>query len=147
MSDDEGTLQLTDRSSNRVRVTLDERGAGQGAGDVRLRVQVRSIGFEGDSDGVWIAGPVITRFVDALTAVERDRRGSATLTSMSPEDFSLEIRIVDSAGHVSASGFLGSCQAYPRVVTARIGFDLEIEPDRLPDLVRGARRLLIQSPG
>jgi hypothetical protein len=54
LSNDQDHLELTDRSGNSVRITVAERGAGQAKGDARLRVQVRSIGFEGTYDGVWM---------------------------------------------------------------------------------------------
>jgi hypothetical protein len=147
MGDAENSLEIGGRSGGRLSITLAERGVGQGSGDVRLRVQVSSIGFKGDYDGVWIMASVIASFIDELMILERDRRGTATLTSMSPGDFSLQLRTVDSSGHTTASGFLGRCYAYPRAVEARVGFDIEVEPDRLPHLLREARRLLISSPG
>ena len=106
MSDAERGFEIADSGNGRVTITLLERGVGQGAGDVRLRVRVTSIGFAGEYDGVWIEVRTATTFIDQLAALERDRRGSATLTSMSPDDFSLQVRIVDSAAHAAASGFL-----------------------------------------
>lgn len=148
MSDAEHGLEIADVWNGRVSIALVERGAGQSTGDVRLRVRVSSIGFEGEYDEVWIEARIATAFIDQLTALERDRRGSATMTSMSPGDFSLQVRIVDSAGHATASGFLGRCCTYYRgPVEARVGFDLDLEPDRLPYLLREAHRLLVGDPG
>jgi hypothetical protein len=148
MSDAERGLEIADSLNGRVNITFLERGVGQSAGDVRLRVRVLSIGFAGEYDGVWIEAQNTTEFIDQLAALERDRRGSATLTSMSPGDFSLQVRIVDSAGHAAASGFLGRWFRNQRgPVEARVGFDLNLEPDRLPYLLREAQRVLVGGPG
>jgi hypothetical protein len=144
MDSEELGLEIADGSNERVTITLVERGTGQATGDVRLRVAVASIGFEGESDSVWIEGQVAAAFLDRLAAVDRKRRGSATLTSMSPVDFSLQIKITDSAGHAVASGFLArSCGS----VEARLGFEFGLEPDRLPHVLRDARRILIEHSG
>ena len=148
MNDAERGFEIADSVNGRVTITLLERGVGQGAGDVRLRVRVTSIGFTGEYDGVWIEVQSAIAFIDQLAALERDRRGSATLTSMSPGDFSLQVRIVDSAGHAAASGFLGRWFPNERgPVEARVGFDLNVEPDRLPYLLREAQRVLVGDPG
>jgi hypothetical protein len=148
MSNAEHGLEIEDVWNGRVSIALVERGVGQSTGDVRLRVRVRSIGFEGEYDGVWIEAPIAIAFIEQLAALERDRRGSASMTSMSPGDFSLQVRIVDSAGHATVSGFLGRCCSYYRgLVEARVGFDLDLEPDRLPYLLREAHRLLLGDSG
>ena len=114
---------------------------------------ISTVAVAGDRRGQGIGRELVKRLMDVdhpaneLMILERDRRGTATLTSMSPGDFSLQLRTVDSSGHTTASGFLGRCYAYPRAVEARVGFDIEVEPDRLPHLLREARRLLILSSG
>ena len=115
-------------------------------GDIRLRVRVSSIGFRGDYEKVWFRSDDFDRFMNELRAVERDRVGEATLSSMSPYDLTLRIRIRDSAGHVSVDGYLGrvSYGATGDTVEARIGYSIDLDPtllttvhDELRDLVAG----------
>jgi hypothetical protein len=122
-------------------------GVGQAAGDLRLRVQVSSIGFEGEYDGVWIEAGSVRKFIEELVALERNCSGSAGMESMSPGDLSFQLRIVDAAGHASAAESLGRRRLNPRgTVEARIGFDINVEPDRLPEILRNARHLLLEYP-
>jgi hypothetical protein len=102
-------------------------------GDIRLRVRVSSIGFRGDYEHVWIRAEEFARFIKELDAVERDRTGMATLSSMSPNDLELRIRIRDSAGHLSVEGYLGrfSYGVTGVPVEARIGYSIDLDPGLL----------------
>jgi hypothetical protein len=105
----------------------------QDRGDIRLRVRVSSIGFRGDYEHVWIRAEEFERFIKQLDAVERNRAGTATLSSMSPNDLELRIRIRDSAGHVSVEGYLGrfSYGVAGVPVEARIGYSIDLDPGLL----------------
>jgi hypothetical protein len=130
--------------SDRLTLTLLERGVGQGEGDSRLRVHAQSVGFEGNtfsgSAGVWVARSNARTFISGLAGLEETRRGTATLASMSPDQFLLEVSVIDSAGHVSARGFLR--RHAPGHRGGQIDFNLAIAPDTLPGLLGEARELL-----
>jgi hypothetical protein len=140
-------LEIEDRG-DRLTLTLLERGVGQGEGDTRLRVSAQSVGFEGNafsgSASVWIDRSRAETFISALAALEDARRGNATLESMSPEQFLLEISVIDSAGHVTARGFLR--RHAPGHRGGQIDFNVAVSPDTLPQLLSRARGLFV-GPG
>jgi hypothetical protein len=140
-------LEIED-GGDRLTLTLLERQVGQRAGDTRVRVNARCVGFEGNtftgSAGVWIDLSDAQTFIAALAALEEARRGSATLKSMSPEQFVLEISVTDSAGHVAAHGFLR--RHAPGHRGGQIDFNLAVYPDALPRMLSRARELLL-GPG
>ena len=112
----------------------------QDRGDIRLRVRVSSIGFRGDYEHVWIRAEEFERFIKELDALERDRAGTAPLSSMSPNDLELRIRIRDSAGHVSVEGYLGRfVTGVP--VEARIGYSIDLDPGLLAGVLEEFRGL------
>lgn len=63
-----------------------------------LSVWVDDGGFSG-SVRIWVGADEWNAFVGQLEECERLRRGSATLQSMSPDEFSLRIESGDSLGH------------------------------------------------
>ena len=84
MGTDEAQLEFADPVNGRVRTNVAERGAGQAAGSLQLHVGVRSIGFEGEYDGVWIEAGAARKFVEELATLGRTRTGTARMESMSP---------------------------------------------------------------
>src|SRR5687767_14406625 len=56
--------------------------------------------FRGRYDQVWVERSMFDRFLVDLAALERTRRGDASLEGMSPGDFFLHLRTIDSIGHV-----------------------------------------------
>ena len=137
-------LKIED-GSDRLTLVLLERGVDQGEGDTRLRVKAESVGFDGNAFScdvsVWIDRSAAQGFISALAALEEARRGSARLTSMSPDQFLLEVSVVDSVGHVVARGF--ARRHAPGHRGGQIDFNLSVYPDTLPYLLRGARELLL----
>src|SRR5690348_11668914 len=79
---------------------------GQNEGDLRLRVSVRSDDFQGHYDHVWIAQPDWLSFTDSLRRLEQDRTGHASVQAMSPDEFELNLQIINRAGHLNAHGYL-----------------------------------------
>ena len=70
------------------------------AGDVNVSVSLALQAFSGSYDGVWIGLTEMERFITELETLDEKRNGSAKISSMSPEEFSLEIRSSDSLGHI-----------------------------------------------
>ena len=60
-------------------------------GDLRLRVNVQSDGFAGQSSSAWIDRNEFERFLDQLRKLDTKRQGCAELVALSPEDFKLRI--------------------------------------------------------
>jgi hypothetical protein len=113
------------------RVEVDEVG-------LRLFVEVRQGGFAGRSH-VWIEIRAWQKFVDSLTRLERDRRGEATVESMSPGEFRLIVRSIDSVGHVAVDGLLGK-RGRPQTTTLSFSA-IEFDPTLLREFLRAAREM------
>jgi hypothetical protein len=114
------------------------------AGDVRLRVRVCSGGFAGESDLVWADAPSVARFLAQLRALDARRQGMARLEAIgSPDEFWLELRSLDRAGHLGVFGrfmrwqFLSSGEGHAQAVE----FGFEFCPSRLPNVLAGFQQL------
>ncbi|WP_339074620.1 WapI family immunity protein [Teredinibacter turnerae] len=70
------------------------------AGDVNIGVALTLQGFSGSYDGVWLEHDEIERFITELEILDNKGNGFAKISSMSPEEFTLEIRSSDSLGHM-----------------------------------------------
>ena len=70
------------------------------AGDVNVRVVLKFQDFSGSYGGVWLELPEIERFISELALLDDKRIGTSTISSMSTEEFTLEIRSSDSLGHM-----------------------------------------------
>ena len=121
--------------ANHVTLTLQERSveALPAAGDLRFSVAVSADGFAGRYDQVWVNADDWLQFLGELREVELVRRGRATLTAMSPDEFELHIWITDGWGHLAAPGFLGRhhwSTAGGRM-TSRVSFTITLDPSRL----------------
>src|SRR4051794_4457440 len=81
------------------------------AGDVCVFVQAHSDGFAGVAGEVWIHPASMQHFVRDLRQLEAMRHGSARLESLGYEDeFWLEFRSIDRAGHMAVFGKLRRLQ-------------------------------------
>jgi hypothetical protein len=119
--------------SNCLEITLRERL--QVTGDVCFAVAVRSAAFSGSNDEVWISRSAFEDFLAALRELDRKRRGKAELLAMSTTDFMLTVKAVDSAGHLSAEGWVGREYAGRNDgMRHRVCFWLELDPSTLPAL-------------
>lgn len=76
------------------------------AGDARLTVRVASAGFTGRND-LWVSHDSLRQFCAALVLLERDRRGRAELSSISPQELTLTVHAIDSRGHMAVEGSTG----------------------------------------
>jgi hypothetical protein len=124
--------------SESLEITIKERrpAGNQDAGDVRASVTVKSTGFAGHYDEVWISRRDLEDFVVALHALDRKRAGHAELVAMSPNDFTIHISAVDRAGHLAAKGWVGrEYVGAKRDLRDRVCFYLELDPSVFPQLV------------
>lgn len=70
------------------------------AGDINLKVSLILQEFRGSYSGVWLETPQVHEFIKQLEALDNGRICSAKITSMSPEEFVIEIRSSDDLGYV-----------------------------------------------
>lgn len=112
-----------------------------GLGDTRFVVRVRVGGLSAAFTAealCWVDLSALAAFAEQLRVLEEQRQGSATLESMSPGEFQVEVRNIARAGHMAAVGQVGrwlgvgSGEPYWSAVTFRVLFC----PSELPVLVR-----------
>jgi hypothetical protein len=101
--------------------------------------------FAGRNGRIHIAADSQRQFLHDLRVLERDRRGVARLTAMSPDEFEIAVQIVDSAGHAAVVGMIGRLafaaagHRYHRLV---VNFEFGLDPTSLPRLVAEAMELV-----
>jgi len=105
-------------------------------GDARLSVEVRSSGFGGRAD-LWVSRESLKAFASQLAGLDNTRRGQASLTSMSPDQFEMSVRAVTSIGHVAVEGKLSRrCRSENATFIHAVSFGFEIDPGQLSEGLR-----------
>jgi hypothetical protein len=113
------------------------------AGDLRFSVRVLSAGFAGQSPHVWVDAESFRRFISHLQELDSRRQGIARLEAVgSPDEFWLELRAIDRAGHLAAFGRLCQWQ-YLRGQGYRqaVEFGFEVCPSLLPGILTAFRSM------
>jgi hypothetical protein len=104
--------------------------------DEAFDVRVSVGDFAGQNPRIWIDANDQRRFLDDVRRVDKQRKGEARLSSMSPHEFELIVRVVDRAGHVSVEGLLArlrySGNRHDRLL---LKFSFALDPTMLPKLV------------
>jgi len=106
------------------------------AGDVNVSVALALQEFSGSYDGVWLALPEMERFVAELEILDEKRNGSAKISSMSPEEFVLEIRSSDTLGHMEIEAKLHRHQySGPKYWPIHLKGGFETQPETIRLLI------------
>ena len=93
------TIVSLDRSSE-IRITIDGAEV-DNYPSLNVIVEVKDSAFSG-SVITWLAMDDFNRFLAQLKQCERTRQGQAVLTSMSPDEFELQLQNLDRSGHFVA---------------------------------------------
>jgi hypothetical protein len=109
-----------------------------GSGDFFVAIETQSEGFSGHADG-HVEGAAWQTFVRELTTLEAERKGAARLVSAMPGEFDLEVKSIDSKGHMGVCGVL----SYRRVgveqwPVQQLRFAFEFDPSKLSAFVVAA---------
>jgi hypothetical protein len=107
--------------------------------DLLISVAVQWRDFAGRVQ-VWIVRQAWFDFCEQLTRLESERRGSATVESMSPKELRLSIRSTDRAGHMTVDGHIGYRGVFGE--TLLLFAPIDFDPTVLPQLVREAHAIL-----
>jgi hypothetical protein len=114
-------------------------------GDLRLGVRVSSKGFAGSSALVWVEAISFQRLLVELRALEATRQGSARLEALgSPDEFWMEFRAIDRAGHMAVFGHLCRWEFLSTGTTGyhqSLGFGFEFCPSRLPAILAAFEKM------
>ncbi|WDE09371.1 hypothetical protein [Thalassomonas haliotis] len=106
------------------------------AGDVNIRVGLNLQAFCGSYDGIWLELPEMERFLSELKTLDEKRNGSAKISSMSPEEFTLEIRSSDSLGHMEIETQLHRYQySGPKYWPIYLKGGFEVLPETIRQLI------------
>lgn len=111
-------------------------------GDVSILVDIQSCGFSGRAT-VWLGSDDLDGFVRQLETLERARRGTATLRSLSPGALDLQLKSVNARGGMAVEGRLehsfhtGEARPYRHGVS----FGFEFDPFTLPEIVAFFREI------
>jgi hypothetical protein len=123
----------------------------QRAGDTQFLVRVRMANhdttFTAESRA-WVDGGALAGFARDLRRLDDARQGSSGfLSAMSADEFRMEIRSTDHAGHMGVFGWVAH-HCYGGVGgpnLSKVTFGIPFDPSELPSLVREFERLAAES--
>ncbi len=100
-----------------------------------IRVRTEALNAQGAE---WVELDALTSFLSDLVELERTRKGTAELRSMSPDALTLTISITDKAGHAAVSAELRRPAVFEGGLgwsaTVRFDFDPSLLPRSITDL-------------
>lgn len=106
------------------------------AGDVNITVALSLQAFSGSYDGIWLELPEMERFIAELEILDEKRSGNANISSMSPNEFTLEIRSSDSLGHMEIETQLHRHQySGPKYWPVYLRGGFETQPETIRQLI------------
>lgn len=112
-------------------------GASEIGGSFEVSLEVTSQNFSGSQSQVHFFATDYTKFLKGLRELEETRQGAARLQAMSPNEFWMEVLAVDKLGHIHLQGKLTQESSLrSEALWNSIGFDIELDPTRLPRIIR-----------
>jgi hypothetical protein len=104
-------------------------------GDSYVTVAISSNGFSGHND-LWVFHSSLQSFCRNLIRLEADRKGVATLESISPDELILTVFSVNSRGHIGVKGMTGyNIQSENSSFNHSVSFGFEFDPSQLVDAI------------
>jgi hypothetical protein len=102
----------------------------------RLKIAVKTEEFEGQFDrNIWITASDLDDFVGKLTKLDETRNGYAELHSMSPEEFKIGFKNLDTLGHMAVVFELQQRSSPHNSYQDHLKFEFEIDPSILPHII------------
>ena len=105
-------------------------------GDALIGIVVSSNGYIGKNQ-VWVAKQELDLFSVSIQELEKNRKGEATLSSMSPDELSLRVYAYDGVGHLAVEGKTGHQVVGSVCFNHSVQFGFTIEPEQLVKLSKG----------
>lgn len=108
-----------------------------------VSIELRSRHVSGEDPGIWIELDKVNNFIEALTLLDRVRKGEALLEGMSPGELWLRIYPLNSRGHIgleikiNGKHFVGDDYMNHGCHTS-----FQLEPTALPGIREGLRILI-----
>lgn len=99
-------------------------------GDGLLSIRANSNGYSGKNQ-TWVSKQELNQFAESIIKIETERRGEATIRSISPKELYLRIYSYDSLGHFAVEGHTGYRVIQELDVFHSVKFGFTIEPQEL----------------
>lgn len=131
---------------------LDEDSAGYSYPCIIVGVRVKTNLLEGYFERLWVLIEGMDAFIEQLAELDQKRKGSAWLSSLHPEDFTLEIKALDANGHLAARIRLEESNATDPDCNHALQTGFEIDPTAISAIIvsvkkiKKRRELTIQLP-
>lgn len=138
MSMDDAAKGLVFRGEGDDIVAIEETDECSDCFDLSVVIRVRYRGFAAVVD-TWIPRAGWMAFTQALSVLEVQRRGEASVASMSPGELELTVRAVDRAGHMAIAGTVGTVM-YDGEASLRFG-PMGFDPSQLVAIASASRRI------
>jgi hypothetical protein len=113
------------------------------AGDVRIDVSIQLQEFSGHYSEVWLEFTEIEKFLIELHELNDSRNGNASIVSMSPDEFFLEIRASDNLGHMEIKTILQHYQySGEKQRSVKVSGGFHVDPVAISQLISGIKSLI-----
>ena len=113
------------------------------SGNVRVKVSVQLQEFHGSYENVWLDKNELRIFLKELHKLNETRKGKVYLKSLSPDEFWVEIRTIDSVGHFEVQVQLKRHQySGPTYWPTSVAGGFELDPFQLESIIKGFRALV-----
>ena len=113
------------------------------AGDVKVNVTIKLQSFFGQYSDVWLELPEVEMFLIKLQELNQSRSGNATIESMSPNEFSLDIRESEEPGQMEIKTSLQRYQySGEKQWPTKISGGFHVEPEAIGQLITGMKLLI-----
>ncbi len=109
---------------------------------IEFGVQVNTKYLNGGFISIWIQKDAIETFIEGLHQLDQTRKGAVLLTSMSPDELTLEVKALDGWGHLGVG--IRVEQHNPSQVSYKniLQTGFEIDPTSLPSIIAQLKRIL-----
>lgn len=94
-----------------------------------VAITIQNRDFKGYKKDVWIELDLLKEFIENLKILEKTRRGSASMDSMSPEEFQIKIETYDLSGHMILNYNISQYSSWvPKInrISLTGGFELDV---------------------
>jgi hypothetical protein len=90
---------------------------------------------------IWISEVDIDNFILELESLDKIRKGQAELQSMSPGEFSLFLRAVDTFGHLSVKMRINNKNQIYKDYAYDVSIEFEVDPTILPSVIVDLKKI------
>lgn len=109
----------------------------------RVKIEIETENIRTDFNTyIWLRHPEIEKFIIEVDALDKSRKGEATLESMSPGEMMLTLKPIDDLGHLSVSLRLAKEDSINKDYSFDIKVAFQIDPTSLTVVRNGSIQLM-----